>query len=141
MSEAVVAKIKILDTRVDDLHSRAYDLRAETYLTQLRDCYPTQAVTQNHPPPHAALVAIVDPGKQKIISTRPIPKPSADINAQERMQPAQDIQTLDRRVNDFHSMLGQVSKDMKEVKETLAMLTSKENRQPNRGYGKSNKQQ
>jgi hypothetical protein len=86
-------------------------------------------------------VAIVDPGKQKIISTRPIPKPSADINAQERMQPAQDIQTLDRRVNDFHSMLGQVSKDMKEVKETLAMLTSKENRQPNRGYGKSNKQQ
>jgi hypothetical protein len=38
-------------------------------------------------------------------------------------------------------MLGQVSKDMKEVKETLAMLTSKENRQPNRGYGKSNKQQ
>ena len=141
MSEAVMAKIKILDTRVDDLHSRAYDLRAETYLTQLRDCYPTQAVTQNHPPPHAALVAIVDPGKQKIISTRPIPKPSADINAQERMQPAQDIQTLDRRVNDFHSMLGQVSKDMKEVKETLAMLTSKENRQPNRGYGKSNKQQ
>ena len=85
--------------------------------------------------------SIVDPGKQKIISTRPILKPSADINAQERMQPAQDIQTLDRRVNDFHSMLGQVSKDMKEVKETLAMLTSKENRQPNRGYGKSNKQQ
>ncbi len=38
-------------------------------------------------------------------------------------------------------MLGQVSKEMKEVKETLAMLTSKENRQPNRRYGKSNKQQ
>ena len=38
-------------------------------------------------------------------------------------------------------MLGQVTKDIKEVKETLIMLTSKENSQPNRGYGKSNKQQ
>ncbi len=57
------------------------------------------------------------------------------------MQPAQDIQTLDKRVNDFHSMLGQVTKDIKEVKKTLAMLTSKENRQPNRVYGKSNKQE
>jgi hypothetical protein len=38
-------------------------------------------------------------------------------------------------------MLGQVSKDMKEVKETLAMLTSKENSQQNSCYGKSNKQE
>jgi hypothetical protein len=33
MSKAVMAEIKILDTRVDGLHARAYDLRAETYLT------------------------------------------------------------------------------------------------------------
>jgi hypothetical protein len=63
MSEAVMAKIEILDTRVDGLHARAYDLRAETYLTQLRDCYPTQSATPNQPPQHAAMVAIVDPGK------------------------------------------------------------------------------
>ncbi len=99
------------------------------------------------PPQHASMIAIVDPGKQKIISRRPIPKPSAEINALERMQPAQDIQTLDRRVNDLHSMLGQVSKDMKEMKETLAMLTSKDQQgepptvEPNSGYGKSTKQQ
>jgi hypothetical protein len=57
MSEAVMAKIKILDTRVtrvDGLHARAYDLRAETYLTQLRDCHPTQAATPNQPQQHAA---------------------------------------------------------------------------------------
>ena len=77
MSETVVAKIKILDTRVDGLHARAYDLRAETHLTQLRDCYPTQAVTPIQLPQHAAMVAIVDPGKQKIILTRQILKPSA----------------------------------------------------------------
>jgi hypothetical protein len=60
------------------------------------------------------MVAIVDPVKQKIISKRPIIKPSAEINALERMHQAQDIQTLDRRANDFHSMrLGQVSKDIR----------------------------
>jgi hypothetical protein len=37
MSEAVMAKIKILDTRVDGLHARSIDFRAENYLTQLRD--------------------------------------------------------------------------------------------------------
>jgi hypothetical protein len=60
------------------------------------------------------------------------------------MQQAQDMQTLNRQVNDFHSMLGglgQVSKDMKEMKEALALLTSKEKRQPNRRDGKSTKQQ
>jgi hypothetical protein len=55
-------------------------------------------VTPIQPQQHAAMVAIVDPGKQKINSTRQILKPSAEINATERMQPAQDIQTLDRRV-------------------------------------------
>jgi hypothetical protein len=43
MSEAVMAKIKILDTRVHGLHARAYDLRAETNLTQLRDADPAAA--------------------------------------------------------------------------------------------------
>jgi hypothetical protein len=32
-----MAKIKILDTRVDGLYATEYDLRAETYLTQLHD--------------------------------------------------------------------------------------------------------
>jgi hypothetical protein len=45
---------------------------------------------------------------------------------------------VDRLVNDLHSMMGQMSEDMKEMKETLAMVTGKENRQPNR---KSTKQQ
>jgi hypothetical protein len=38
MSEAVMAKIKILDTRVDGLHARTYDLRAENYFTQPLSC-------------------------------------------------------------------------------------------------------
>jgi hypothetical protein len=47
MSEAVMAKIKILDTRVDGLHARAINLRAENYLTQQCDIYPIQAATTN----------------------------------------------------------------------------------------------
>jgi len=33
-----MAKFKILDTRVDGVHARTYDLRAENYFTQPLSC-------------------------------------------------------------------------------------------------------
>jgi hypothetical protein len=68
------------------------------------------------------MVAIADTGKQRITSTRPILKPTTETPALDCTQQAQDIPTLDRRVKDLHSLMGQTSKDMKEMKETLAKL-------------------
>jgi hypothetical protein len=95
------------------------------------------------------MITITDAGKKRIVSTRLILTPTIEASALKRIQPTQDLPlaTLDRRVNNLQSLMGQMSKDMKEMKETLAMVKNSENCQPNRrnhgaqGDGKSTKEQ
>jgi hypothetical protein len=71
-----MARIKTLDSEVDGLWARAIEFQASSYLAQLRDCFPFQAATTIHVQQHAAMGA--DAGKQRITSTRPILKPTAE---------------------------------------------------------------
>ena len=137
ISDGEMARINGLATRVAGMGARNIKLTANTFLTQLRDCFVVPPVNPNHQlPQHAAMVAIADTVKPKFNQTRlPASKSGGAGPAPERKPTSQDHSNagLERRVNDLHSMMGQVLKRL----DQLQGSPRDENSQPNRRKGGS----
>ena len=128
IKDLVRAEIQKLARRIETLPAKGVKLSAYDFLVQLRDTFdPDVAPGQvpygqvPHGPTVTALVAISDAHPKVTSQRQPAAKHAGATQGQDRKATAPEAQqgTIERKINDLHSILGQLVKEFRTFKTEL----------------------